>query len=190
MKICGKCKKEKPLGEFGKNCKSRDGLGWECKLCTHTRAKSYYTRPDIRAKKKVYDKLPEVVARRRVRENSPEYIAKRKAYRNRPEVIVRTRLYNKLPRVRAAKRQYKNNFPQPLLEIALAIQGSTCAICHMPFALLESRHLHADHCHKSHVPRGVLCHKCNTAIGLLGDDPARIRAAADYLEDPPLSLIV
>jgi hypothetical protein len=28
----------------------------------------------------------------------------------------------------------------------------------------------------------LLCANCNTAIGLLGDDPDRVRAAAQYLE--------
>lgn len=30
--------------------------------------------------------------------------------------------------------------------------------------------------------RGVLCAWCNTALGYAGDDPARLRAMADYLE--------
>lgn len=32
--------------------------------------------------------------------------------------------------------------------------------------------------------RGVLCHGCNNALGALGDEPARLRRAADYLERP------
>lgn len=39
-----------------------------------------------------------------------------------------------------------------------------------------------DHCHRTGALRGFLCGSCNTAIGHLRDDPALIRAAADYVE--------
>jgi hypothetical protein len=39
-----------------------------------------------------------------------------------------------------------------------------------------------DHCHSSGQVRGMLCHPCNVALGHMKDDPARLRAAADYLD--------
>lgn len=39
-----------------------------------------------------------------------------------------------------------------------------------------------DHCHVSGQLRAILCGKCNTALGLLAENPARIRALADYAE--------
>ncbi len=33
MKICYKCKEEKPISEFHKNKKTKDGLRYECKSC-------------------------------------------------------------------------------------------------------------------------------------------------------------
>ena len=38
-----------------------------------------------------------------------------------------------------------------------------------------------DHCHKSGQVRGVLCPNCNTAIGLLNDDPTVLKKAISYL---------
>lgn len=38
-----------------------------------------------------------------------------------------------------------------------------------------------DHDHDTHVLRGVLCHSCNRAIGLMADDPDRLLAAVRYL---------
>lgn len=44
----------------------------------------------------------------------------------------------------------------------------------------EFRNLNIDHCHKTDKIRGVLCHGCNIALGLLRDDPVRIHRLADY----------
>lgn len=51
-----------------------------------------------------------------------------------------------------------------------------CKICG------ESRKLHVDHCHKTGKFRGILCHKCNRALGFFKDDPALLRRAADYID--------
>lgn len=41
--------------------------------------------------------------------------------------------------------------------------------------------LRVDHCHGSGVFRGLICDSCNLGLGKFGDDPERLRAAADYL---------
>ena len=38
-----------------------------------------------------------------------------------------------------------------------------------------------DHCHDTKKPRGLLCHNCNTALGLLGDDVQIILGLSQYL---------
>ena len=38
-----------------------------------------------------------------------------------------------------------------------------------------------DHHHFTNEVRGLLCQRCNRAIGLLGDDPTVIRSAINYL---------
>lgn len=43
--------------------------------------------------------------------------------------------------------------------------------------------LHVDHDHVSGKMRGLLCQKCNHGIGLMGEDPDRLRRAARYLEE-------
>ena len=55
-------------------------------------------------------------------------------------------------------------------------QGGQCVICGKTCALV------VDHCHTSGRVRGLLCSLCNTGLGALGDDPDRLRAAAEYLE--------
>jgi hypothetical protein len=42
--------------------------------------------------------------------------------------------------------------------------------------------LHVDHDHGTGRIRGLLCFRCNNALGDLEDDPALVRAAARYLK--------
>jgi len=65
------------------------------------------------------------------------------------------------------------------------VQGWVCAVCEQPEdkvseagALLP---LSVDHCHSTSRVRGLLCHRCNTAIGLLRDDPVVADRVAEYL---------
>jgi Recombination endonuclease VII len=68
-------------------------------------------------------------------------------------------------------------------------QNHRCAICQKPIQISPGRgtvkNAHLDHCHTTMQVRGWLCSPCNRALGMLQDDPAVLRAAADYLEAPP-----
>jgi hypothetical protein len=64
-------------------------------------------------------------------------------------------------------------------------QAGLCAICQRPERQMRNdklKWLAVDHCHDSNVVRGLLCSDCNRGLGTFGDDPARLRAAADYIE--------
>lgn len=41
--------------------------------------------------------------------------------------------------------------------------------------------LSVDHCHKTGKVRGLLCVKCNTALGMLNDDVHKFKTAIEYL---------
>ena len=41
---------------------------------------------------------------------------------------------------------------------------------------------HIDHDHESGMVRGLLCHSCNTALGLLNEDPERMSALITYIK--------
>lgn len=61
----------------------------------------------------------------------------------------------------------------------LEAQGGGCAICG---GKDENYSLAVDHCHATGRIRGLLHSKCNQGIGLFGDSPDLLRAAAAYLE--------
>lgn len=71
-------------------------------------------------------------------------------------------------------------------EDILTQQGGACRICREEgFVMDPNRHrakLVVDHCHTSGAVRGLLCHNCNRALGLLKDDPERLLRAVEYLE--------
>jgi len=55
-------------------------------------------------------------------------------------------------------------------------QGGVCPICDRP------KPEHVDHDHETRDVRGVTCFNCNGGLGQFGDDPERLRRAAEYLE--------
>lgn len=64
-------------------------------------------------------------------------------------------------------------------------QNGTCAICKRPETATHDglvKRLAIDHCHSTGQIRGFLCFRCNSAVGNMGEDAARMRAAADYIE--------
>lgn len=69
-------------------------------------------------------------------------------------------------------------------EEMLKAQQGRCAICSRTQAEVDPHKsfLPVDHNHKTLRVRALLCTLCNQAIGLMGEDPARLRAAAEYLE--------
>ncbi len=54
-------------------------------------------------------------------------------------------------------------------------QGGRCKICG------RRRKLEIDHCHKTKVVRGLLCHYCNAMLGLALDNPETLAKARKYL---------
>ena len=67
-------------------------------------------------------------------------------------------------------------------------QGGKCGICGKePSGEWHGdRSLNIDHCHATGKLRGLLCNKCNRAIGILGDTVESIERVMSYLKNPPV----
>jgi hypothetical protein len=67
-------------------------------------------------------------------------------------------------------------------ETMLFSQNGACAICKSESPNKRSaKHFMVDHDHETGSVRGLLCHPCNTAIGLLGDNVLNLESAINYL---------
>lgn len=71
-------------------------------------------------------------------------------------------------------------------ELMLDEQDHKCAICKGEGFIMDyGKHqlkLVVDHCHTTGAVRGLLCHNCNRALGLLKDDIERLITAIEYLK--------
>jgi hypothetical protein len=63
----------------------------------------------------------------------------------------------------------------------LADQLGRCGICDVLAEDAERARLFVDHEHSTGKVRGLLCLRCNLALGLLDDNPDSLRRAAEWL---------
>ena len=70
-----------------------------------------------------------------------------------------------------------------------AIQEGVCAICRQypQGDNYRTNTLHVDHIDGTKTVRGLLCNNCNNGLGRFLHNPAWLREAADYLENPVTS---
>lgn len=82
----------------------------------------------------------------------------------------------------------KSGWTLESFEKSWELQGGRCAICSVNLTRgsccnNDPNSGCADHKHVDPPqPRGLLCHKHNSALGFFGDDPALLRKAIEYVE--------
>jgi len=67
-------------------------------------------------------------------------------------------------------------------------QDNKCKICLQHESAIDGKtgnvfSLAVDHCHTTKKVRGLLCMKCNRALGLLQDDVTVLQSAINYLKE-------
>lgn len=127
--------------------------------------------------------------KRRSEPHTRQKIREREAhYKSRPGISDRRRAQQ---RSRNLKRIGMTN---ELLRDLRVFQGGLCAIC----GVQMHRHIrygahreHVDHCHKTNIARGLLCHICNVGLGMYESYQRptgfRIEPYETYLTTPPLT---
>ena len=86
---------------------------------------------------------------------------------------------NKKEYNRQRSRKNYSGFTQEEFEETLKEQNNRCAICMTDTP--SSVNWHADHCHDTKQKRGILCQKCNMALGLFKDNIQALERAVMYL---------
>jgi len=138
------------------------------------------TKESISAYNKEYFARPYVKARAKVR--NAERRGKRKEYK---KTEAGREAENKYRRRRFSTDEVKNRRLIEKYGISLKQrnelfekQGGVCAICKNT----PKGSLHTDHSHSTGVVRGILCNKCNMALGLLKDNTEFLMNAIEYLK--------
>jgi len=160
MKTCSRCREAKPHQEFGKDRITPDGYKAYCRACA-----AAYLR-EHRQQQPERHRQYELTKHERHGDKILERDRKRwAAKRSKQDRESRRRFATKVrARYGISLDEYDALVAQP------------CQICGATADMV------LDHCHKTAVIRGPLCRWCNLGLGYFKDNPARLRAAADYLE--------
>lgn len=183
-KSCPICKATLPLSDFAKNNRRPDGRGSYCKPC----AREKYHRP-ARQRKQAVPRPTEGKQECRTCGEVKSYDdfywqadKGRLAYYCKHCKKVQDKAYRdgnpREYRSKVLKRKYGITAAE--FDQMLAAQGGGCAICETDVNP-DSRSLAVDHCHKTGKVRGILCGRCNKALGLLRDDVLLFEKAVTYL---------
>ena len=198
---CTKCAADKPLTEFSKAPRGKYGRKSSCKACDAARFKSGYV-PRQRTLLPPRDPgETKTCSKCGVTKTFAEFSLSREATETRNAVY---RSHCKECQATAARQWFADN-PERANEnrrrwnlqntygltvaeynALLREQGGVCAVCGKDEQNTRRRtgkqlRLAVDHCHDTGAVRGLLCLKCNRAIGLLDDDPVLMRKATSYL---------
>ncbi len=165
-RTCKKCGQTKKLVDFAKDASKKLGYQHICRICKRESCKSWRNR-----NKEAYNEK---------RRNDPKVkednrIKRRKTVQNKlkidPEWI---RKFNLM-----------KNFGLTVEEYDKMVEDSGgCEICGLTqeeSLKIDNRRLCVDHCHITGKIRGILCSKCNTALGKFKDSPQILQIAINYL---------
>lgn len=169
-KVCSICKNDFVLSAFYRSSTSPDGRAYACKECDSKRRHQNY----LKNKNKQLAKQRE--SRKPGTPGHAVYLEYLRQWRMKPENKERV-FFSHIQRCYGmSKEEYMSLLWQ---------QNDSCAICAIHRNDLSYR-LHVDHHHESGKVRGLLCSKCNTAVGQLDENLDRFKAAILYLSTPIL----
>lgn len=66
---------------------------------------------------------------------------------------------------------------------AVSVQANKCLVCPRLGEQSRGGKLVVDHDHKTGRFRGLLCHNCNVALGLVGESTTTLKALISYIEE-------
>jgi hypothetical protein len=176
-KPCARCGREKPPGRGRKNCGSCRPVDpvKTCSVCKVSKNLDEFHR-HIRMADGRHPRCKTCAnAYCKARSTDPAVLERRRLWRERNQDKVKA-----LTRRSDLKQRY--GITVTVYAVMLAEQDGRCAACRRTDPGKGRRFFDVDHDHSTGAVRGLLCHPCNKAIGFAQDDPAVLRALAEFLE--------
>lgn len=186
MKTCGKCNEVKEFSEFHKKKQTKDGLAYYCKDCVSE-----------------YDRLEHqgiMALKPLIKTNTHRQCRSCEKLTPVEEFDVGTKYptsYCKRCReyIKQNNTFKKMGITREKFEAMSAEQGGVCIICKRPEK--SGRRLSIDHDHNccpsgrscGNCIRGLICMKCNNALGAVDDDPNILLNMISYLQSYNYRLI-
>ena len=151
---------------------------WRAKNKDYTKKYRDKDREAYRAREREYGQRPEVKERKNAA--SRKWYAANKDHRKQYEAIRKAQPgYTKKLRD-ISLRKYGLSSEEKLA--MMAAQDNRCFIQPCGHEFKDISDAQVDHCHTSGRVRKLLCGRCNRALGLVQDDPERLRFLAAYIE--------
>jgi len=177
-KRCPSCGATKPHSEFGRNRSLGDGLSYYCLECNRARSNAWYRehRRSLGHKVRDHSWVPEGF---RWCPSCRQAVPHNEYTRNASTASGFGSRCKACDSVANSEGYFYRKYKLTKTEILQfrATQGDRCAICG------EAEPQHLDHDHDNGRVRALLCQRCNNGLGLFRDDPAVLRAAAEYVEE-------
>lgn len=131
-----------------------------------------------------YDKEKRRITAKKWRDANPEKVAaaERRSYlKHRERRLKKKREWHAVNRDKNRAEHLRRKFGLTLAEFNAMrdSQGGKCAGC--ATTMLPGWDTNVDHCHTTGLIRGLLCRKCNLAIGMVADSPETLETLAAYL---------
>lgn len=155
MRTCEDCGEPKPTEAFAPDGRRSDGLSPRCLACRDERRRA---------------------SRRKHQATSPNRAASQRAWREKNPDYAKQWAAKNPGKARAYQIKSLYGITVEQYDAMYEAQGGICAICAKP-----GDPLRVDHDHETNEVRGLLCHNCNVALGIMGDDSDRLVVAAAYL---------
>ncbi|MEJ7873163.1 MAG: endonuclease VII domain-containing protein [Rubrobacteraceae bacterium] len=185
-KRCSRCKESKDGSEFSLARRSRDELQPWCKVCyaVYKTDSGYSKSLQELHKVKHNDTFYQLAYSEQRSKRCPECgqtKSVKEFYRQRSS-SGRFAAYCKpcdVQKTGRSARKRKYGVAVAEYDDLLLKQDGRCAICkRLPYT---KKGLVVDHCHQTGAIRGILCSRCNSALGMLDDSPALLERALEYL---------
>lgn len=187
LKTCEKCHEDKPLMDFKRKFKSLTGFDKYCKSCVKSKE-------DVRKRKKPLVSVADTkkyleqlkISKIKFECKTCEKVGEIDEFYHKRDF---GRVYIVTTRCRECEK-----FSKTLKEFGLSReqfnkmmeeQNHCCKICEIPIDKYRKQsyrnYFAVDHCHNNGQVRGLLCDKCNRALGFFKDDIENLKRAITYL---------